>query len=144
MSILSKKKKDTGKKQTNIVQFPGSSPMDVVPVVRRVFDEFMEEALEFESFREFENSEAFENMAEELHSRTVQESVQEFRGSGQTNVQKALKRGIPVLNFLMFLFIRTNELVRSQLPEEMLRSMITTRELEIFGTMGSSGSKWVK
>lgn len=110
--------------------------MDVVPVVRRVFEEFLEEALEFESFREFEDSETFENMAEELHSRMVQEFIQEFRGSGQTNVQKALKRGFPVLNFLMFLFIRANELVYSQLPEEMLKSMVTTRELEIFATMG--------
>jgi len=136
MSILSKKKKNTRKKQPNVLQFPGSSSMDVVPVVQRVFEEFLEEALKFGSFGEFENSEAFKNMTEELHSRMVQEFVQEFRGSGQTNVQKALKRGIPVLNFLMFLFIRANELVHSQLREEMLKSMITTRELEFFSTIG--------
>jgi hypothetical protein len=135
MSILAKKK-SSKKKKSNMVQFPGSSSMDVVPVVQRVFDEFMEETLEFESFREFEDSEDFRNMAEELHSRMVQEFIQEFRGIGQTTVQKALKRGIPVLNFLIFLFVRVNELVHSQLSEEMLKSLLASRELEYFATMG--------
>jgi len=134
MSILAKK--NSKKKKSNMVQFPGSSSMDVVPVVQRVFEEFMEEAMEYGSFREFENSEGFRNMAEELHSRMVQEFIQEFKGTGQTNVQKALKKGIPVLNFLIFLFIRVNELVHSQLSEEMLKSMLATRELEYFATMG--------
>jgi len=136
MSILSKKKKNPKKGKPNVVQFPGSNSMDVVPVVQRVFKKFMEEALEFESFGEFGNSDKYRDMAEELHSRMVRECIEEFRGTGQTNVQKALKSGIPILNLLTFLFLRVNELVHSQLSEEMLRSVLTTRELEYFATMG--------